>query len=155
MVSFVYADTSGEFFSGNLTVQKIMSNGTPNLIVCSKISFQSSATLVCDLTGNETGSYSAQGIITRDSGTILRQVLFQVVFGIDEFSDIAGELGLFLGWFVILISCFAFKFNEIAGIFMVNVAVIGVNLIGLIAFGPVFITSMIALSIFIAVVLER
>ena len=132
-----------------------MSNATPNLVVCSKISFQSSATLICNLTGNETGSYSGQGVITRNDETIISQVLFQLVFGIETFSDIAGDLGLFLGWFVILLSCFAFKFNEIAGIFMINVAVIGVNIIGLIAFGPVFISAMIALSIFIAVILER
>ena len=155
IITFVYSDTSGEFFSGRLQVLRLMSNGTANVVVCNKTSFQSSATLFCDLSLNKTGTYSAQGIITRDSDSFIDQLLVQIVIGINDFTDIAGDYGLFLGWLVILVSCFAFKFNEIAGIFMINVAVIGVNMIGLIHFGVVFISAMIALSIFIAVVLER
>ena len=132
-----------------------MSNGSLNVVVCNTSSVQSSATILCDLTGNESGTYSAQGIIIRTSETLIGQILVQIVFGVDDFTDIAGDYGLFLGWFIILISCFAFKFNEIAGIFMVNIAIIGVNMIGLVSFGPVFITALIALSIFIAIVLEK
>ena len=60
-----------------------------------------------------------------------------------------------MGWFIILISAFAFKFNEIAGIILVNVAIIAVNLIGLVTFGIGFISAIIAISIIILVVLER
>lgn len=155
IVSFTYIDTSGEFISGNLLVEKLLSNGSSNVIVCDVTSFQSSATVICDLTNNQSGTFSAQGTITRTSTSSTIQILVQVLFGVNDFTDIAGDYGLFLGWFIILIGCFAFKFNEIAGIFMINVTVIGVNMIGLIHFGPVFITAMVALSIFIAVILER
>ncbi len=155
IVTFVYTDTSTEFVLGNLVVERLISNGSSNVIICNQTSLQSSATLFCDLTGNESGTYSGQGIIIRESQTIGGQILIQVLFGINDFTKIVGDYGLFLGWFIILLGAFAFKFNEIAGIFMLNVTVIGVNIIGLIHFGPVFITAMIALSVFIAVVLER
>ncbi len=155
VITFSYTDTSGEFTSGSLAVERLSSNGSDNIVICNTTSFQSSATILCDITGNESGTYSAQGIIIRTTETITGQILVQVLFGTNDFTNIAGDYGLFLGWFVILIGCFAFKFNEIAGIFMINVMVIGVNIIGLIHFGPVFISAMIALSIFVAVILER
>ena len=38
-------------------------------------------------------------------------------------------LGAFLGFFIILISTFDFKFNEIAGIFMIDASIIAVSII--------------------------
>ncbi len=152
IVSFTYADTSGDFSLGRLVVEKVNASGLQNTIICSKTSTESSAIITCNLTGNSTGQYIMKGIITRDSDPFLQE---QEPFAIEDFSTISGRLGLFLGWFIILISVFAFKFNEVAGIILVNLAIIMVNLIGLIAFGYVFISAMIAISIIILVVLER
>ena len=152
IVSFVYVDTSGNFALGRLVVEKVNASALQNTIICSETSVESSAIITCNLTGNSTGQYIMRGIITRNSNPFLVQ---QEPFAIEDFSTISGRLGLFLGWFIILISVFAFKFNEVAGIILVNLAIIMVNLIGLIAFGYVFISAMIAISIIILVVLER
>jgi len=152
IVSFSYADTSEDFSLGRLVVEKVNASGLQNTIICSETSIESSAIITCNLTGNSTGRYIMRGIITRDSDPFLEQ---QKSFAIEDFSTISGRLGLFLGWFIILISVFAFKFNEVAGIILVNLAMIMVNLIGLISFGYGFISAMIAISIIILVVLER
>lgn len=152
IVSFTYLDTSGDFELGRLIVEKVNASGLQNTVVCSETSVQSSATITCNLTDNSTGQYIARGIITRD-GTA--QLVEQTSFAIEDFSTIAGRLGLFLGWFIILISVFTFKFNEVAGIILVNLSIIFVNLIGLISFGYVFISAIVAISIIILVVLER
>ena len=152
IASFTYLDTSGDFELARLIVEKVNASGLQNTVICSETSVQSSATITCNLTGNSTGQYIMRGIITRIS---VAQLVDQESFAIEDFSTIAGRLGLFLGWFVILISVFAFKFNEVAGIILINLAIIFVNLIGLIAFGYVFISAMIAISIIILVVLER
>ena len=64
-------------------------------------------------------------------------------------------LGLFLGALIILVCAFAFNFNEIAAIVLINVAVIFVNFMGLIKFGNVFVTAMVGVSIIIIAVMER
>ncbi len=152
IVSFTYLDTSGNFQLSRLIVEKVNASGLQNTIVCSKTSVQSSATITCNLTGNSTGHYIMRGIITRDGvATLVEQESFEI----EDFSTIAGRLGLFLGFFIILISVFAFKFNEVAGIILVNIAMIFVNMMGLINFGYVFISAMVAISIIILVVLER
>lgn len=152
IVSFTYLDTSGDFTSSRLIVEKVNASALQNDVVCDVSSAQSSATLTCNMTGNATGQYIARGSINRQGTSFL---VNQISFGIEDFSSTAGLLGLFLGWFVILICAFMFKFNEIAGIIMINLAVIFVNLIGLIAFGYTFISALLALSVFILVVLER
>ncbi len=152
IVSFTYLDTSGNFELARLIVEKVNASALQNNIICSETSTQSSATITCNLTGNSTGQYIARGIITRSG---VARLVEQGSFAIEDFSTIAGRLGLFMGWFIILISVFAFKFNEVAGIILVNLAIIFVNLIGIIAFGYVFISAMIAISIIILVVLER
>ncbi len=152
IVSFTYLDTSANFELARLIVEKVNASGLQNNVICSETSTQSSATITCNVTGNSTGQYIMRGIITR-SGTA--QLVEQESFAIEDFSTISGRLGLFLGWFIILIAVFAFKFNEVAGIILINLSIIFVNLIGIISFGYVFISAMVAISIIILVVLER
>jgi hypothetical protein len=66
-----------------------------------------------------------------------------------------GYYGAFLGFFLILISSFIFKWNEIAGIWAVTATIIFCNFVGLISFGYVFITSIICVAVIITGVLER
>lgn len=152
LVLFTYQDTSEDFESARLIVEKVRYNESTNLELCDISQTQSSGILSCNMSGNETGTYIAKSFIIRDGTTFLDQ---QIQFQIEDFSSAAGLLGLLLGWFVILVASFMFKFNEIAGIIMVNLAIICTNLFGLIAWGYTFISAMIAVSIIILVVLER
>lgn len=155
VVTYTYVDTSGDFTLGRLIVEKQNFSLSTNDIVCNINSTLTSATLLCNVgieTGNASGTYTARGIVNRGSDSFLLQ---QISFIIESFSEAAGLLGVLLGWFIILIAAFAFKFNEIAGIFMINAAIIFVNLIGLVSFGLVAISAIMAVSIMIVVVLER
>ena len=123
-----------------------------NTVLCNLNSSQASATLVCNITNNGTGFYLSQGFIKRGS---IETLISQINFIIETFLEVVGMLGVLLAWFLILISSFAFKFNEIAGIFMINFAVIFVNIIGLVSFGMLAISALVAVSIIIVVVMEK
>ncbi len=150
IVAFTYVDSSGSFSNARLLVrlQNLSGVGTT---ICDVNSSLTSAILNCD-TGNVTGTYTASGFITRGSDIFLVE---QITFSIQSFSSTAGLLGVLLAWFIVLISAFAFKFNEIAGIVLMNLAVIMVNLIGLVNFGYLFVFGMMGVSIIIIVLLEK
>ncbi|KKN03018.1 hypothetical protein LCGC14_1111940 [marine sediment metagenome] len=151
LLTFTYVDSSADFGFANLIVEKLRGNES-NEGICDLTSTETSAIITCNLTGNVTGLYTARAFISRSG---VSSLVAQLTFQIEDFSEVIGDLGLFLGWFLILIASFTFRFNELAGIFMVNVAAFAVNYFGLIAFGPVFLSAMVAISIIIAVVLER
>jgi len=119
--------------------------------MCNESSTLNSATLTCDV-GDEDGFYTATAYINRGAGEVLDR---QIGFQIETLSGIVGLLGLFYGFFLILVSAFVFKFNEIAGIWAMTITVFLVNIIGLINFGGVFVTAMIAVAIIITWVMER
>jgi len=150
VVTFIYIDTSGDFSLARLLVVQQNMSGLSRTI-CDVNSILASGVLTCSV-GNVSDTYTASGFITRGSEISL---VAQIIFKIQSFSDIAGLLGVFLAWFVILISAFAFKFNEIAGIVLMNIAVISVNLMGFVDFGFLFIFGMLGVSIMIIVLLEK
>ena len=156
IVTFTYSDTSSLFSSARLFVEQRNVTSSTNPIICNTTSTFSSATITCDvgiLTSNNTGSYTAVAFITRVGSS---EVIVDVInFVIETLSGVFGLLGVLLAWFIILVAAFAFKFNEIAGIFMINASIIFVNLIGLVSFGPLAISSIIAVSILIVAVLEK
>ncbi len=156
IITFTYEDISNNFTRGRLVVELQNLSSPMNLTVCNEDSSQASATIICNvgvLTNNKTGTYTARGLITRTGDGEVPVAIRNFV--IETFSSIAGLLGVFLAWFLILIASFAFKFNEIAGIFMINATIIFVNLIGLISFGMLAISAIVAVSIIIVAVLER
>ena len=104
------------------------------------------------MSGLDDGIYTARAFINRD-GT--RFLIDQLQIEINNDRGIVGNLGLMLGFFIILVASFVFKFNEIAGIIMINIALIGVNMMGLIQFGPVFITAVLAISILIIIMFKK
>ncbi len=152
IVTYTYTDTSGNFTLGTLVVERQNFSFASNTVLCNIDSPQSSATITCNITGNGTGTYVAKGFVTRAN---IETLINQFNFIIESFSQVAGFLGVLLAWFLILISSFAFKFNEIAGIFMINATVIFVNIIGLVSFGMLAISALIGVSIIIAVVMEK
>ena len=149
-VTFTYVDVSGQFTLGRLVLTRQNLSGF-STEVCNVNSTSSSSTLICG-TSNITGTYIASAFITRDSDIFLVE---QIVFNVETFATIVGLLGVFLAWFIILVSAFAFKFNEIAGIVLMNITVIMVNIIGLVNFGYLYIFGMMGVSILIIVLLER
>ena len=152
VVTYTYVDTSGNFTLGTLIVQKQNFSFSTNTNLCALNSSQASATLTCNLTSNGTGTFVAKGFVTRGS---VETLISQINFIIESFLEVVGMLGVLLAWFLILISSFAFKFNEIAGLFMINATVIFVNIIGLVSFGMLAISALIGASIIIVVVMEK
>lgn len=148
ILTWTYIDTSGIFNYSELVVSSLNYSGN-NPIVCDSNNTLSSGIITCNVTGS--GTYSAMGYVIRSN-----QILFtQFIFTAETRSGTAGYYGVFLAFFLIIIASFAFKFNEIAGIALINIVVIFCNIVGLVNFGVTFITAMIGISIIIVGVLER
>ena len=148
LLTWTYTDTSGRFNSSELIVSNLNMSGNNN-VVCDTTGSLSSQILTCNITA--AGTYSAKVYIYRDNQILIDQT----VFTFENRSSTAGYYGVFLAFFLILISAFAFKFNEIAGIVLMNVVIIFVNIVGLVNFGVIAITAILGISIFIIGVLER
>lgn len=149
ILTWTYEDISNNFSYANLTVRSLNYSGSNQPIVCTSVNTLSAGVITCNV--SNAGSYVATGYIYRISQILTDQTIFTV----QTFSSTVGYYGVFLGMFLIIISAFAFKFNEIAGIVLINAVVILCNFFGLIAFGKVFVTSFILVSILIIGVLER
>jgi hypothetical protein len=72
-------------------------------------------------------------------------------FVISAAREIFGNTGLILGWFIILTASLIFIWNPTAMVISHNIAVIFVNMIGLIDFGFTYIFTMIAVSLIIII----
>ncbi len=151
-VTYIYIDSSGNLTLARLLViQESLVNSTANSVICNETSSLTSATLSFDV-GNSSGFYVASSFIDRGFGEGLDK---QFTFQIQTLSGVVGLLGLFYGWFLILIASFMFKFNEIAGIWAVTITVFLINLTGLINFGGVFVTGTIAVALILTWIMER
>lgn len=149
-VIYTYVDSSGDFEQARLWVFEQNFSGPTINTICNSTSSQSSATITCSV--NATTTYTAISYITRSS---IEVIVDTINFTIQSISETLGLFGVFLAWFIILVASFTFKFNEIAGIWMTTIAVIFVNMIGLVAFGLVFITAIIGISIFLTIMMSR
>lgn len=144
IITYTYNDISTNLTLGRLfVIQQSLVNSSADSTICNVNSSLNSAMLTCNV-GNDSGFYTASGFITRNSIEILD---LQISFQIETLSAIVGFLGLFYGWFLILIASFMFKFNEIAGIWAITIVVLLVNIMGLINFGGVFVTSTIGVAV--------
>ena len=151
-VTYVYIDNSGDLTLARLLVIKeSLVNSTNDTVICNDTSTLFSATLSCNV-GNNSGFYVASSFINRGFGEGLDK---QFTFQIQTLSSVVGLLGLFYGWFLVLIASFMFKFNEIAGIWAVTITVFLINLTGLINFGGVFVTGTIAVALILTWIMER
>lgn len=152
IVTYVYIDSSGNLTLARLLViQESLVNSSADVTICNENSTLISATLTCNV-GSTDGFYVASGFISRNSVERLDK---QFTFQIETFSGVVGLLGLFFGWFLVLIASFMFKFNEIAGIWAVTITILLINLFGLIKFGGVFVTAILGIAIIITWLMER
>ncbi len=148
IVTYTYEDLSDIFEQGRLLVQLNNPSNTTNAVICNVTSVQSSAQLTCDVSAGLNASYVARGFITRSGNEATVNVL---TFSINTFAAVAGSLGLLMGFFMILVAAFAFKFNEIAGTWMIVITVFFVNMMGLINFGLLAVTALFGVAILITV----
>jgi hypothetical protein len=149
-ITYTYLDSNSSFAFARLYVIKV--NPTlGNIEICNISLNDTSGVLICDLTGNETGQYLAQAYVSRG----LEEFISNVVFEIESFAETAGLLGVFGAFLLILVAGFAFAYNEVAGIISINLAIIFVNIIGLVHFGMLYITAIIAVSAIMLVILRR
>jgi len=150
-VTYTYVDTSTSFTQARLLVQKVsLTNSSAYIVLCNDTSLLTAATITCAV-GTTGGFYIASAFITRTGEALDRQISFSI----ESFSSASGLLGLFFGMFLILIASFMFKFNEVAGIWATTVTIFLVNLMGLIKFGAVFVTAIIAIAIILTWVMEK
>jgi hypothetical protein len=149
ILTWTYTDTSGNFSIAQLVVQNQNLSGSTTPTICDNNNNLSSGIIICNI--SNAGTYTAYGYITRTNVIATDQT----TFNIETFSSMVGFYGVFLGFFLILISCFMFKYSEIAGIWAIVIVCLLCNIIGLIAFGTVFITAIILIGILITVILER
>lgn len=149
MVVFTYEDTSGNFSSARLLVER-QKYSSVNTVICNVTSTSTANVLTCDVSAFEDGTFIAQAFISR-SPEILQDA---IQFVKDLAKDIFGTTGLFLAWFIILTTAMTMIWNPTVGIIGVNVAVILVNLIGMASFPPLTIFALIALSITIIILME-
>lgn len=148
IATYTYIDTSGLFAQGRLLVEQENITGR-SPVVCNITSIQASAIISCNVSAY-TGSFFAQGFITRSEEKLTDSISFIVSTALATF----GEEGLFLAWFIILVSAMAFIWHPIAGIWAMTATVIFVNIIGLASFGLVWIFSLIAISIIMTVIFK-
>lgn len=156
ILSFTYTDPSSNFYSAELIATEVNYTGTasPNQIVCFEQGALSSGILSCNIT--TAGTYTAVGNIYHGTtiGSLVT-IATNLIFTVETFSSSVGYYGVFLGFFILLILGFAFKFNEIAGIWLEFVGVVFCNAVGLINFGWVFITALFCVCLLLTGVLER
>ena len=149
IATFYYNDISGSFSNASLFgYWDIPSKG--EVLVCSKNSTASSATLTCDLSAYSTGTFIVKAFITRAYPYYIASLRL-IITSIQ--SDM-GIVGLFLAFFIILVSGFAFIWHPIAGIWAINLSIIFVTLMGFAAFSPIFIFSMIFVSVILTIILK-
>ena len=152
IVTYTYIDSSSNFTLARLmVVQESLVNSSADSTICNENSTLTSASLTC-VVGSTNGFYVASSFITRNSVETLD---LQFTFQIETLSGVVGLLGLFFGWFLVLIASFMFKFNEIAGIWAITITVFLVNLFGLISFGGVFVTATIAIAVILTWIMEK
>jgi len=152
IVTYVYIDTSNDLGLARLfVIRESLTNASANIILCNENSTLSSATLTCNVS-TTTGFYTASSFITRFD---IEELDLQITFSIETLSNIVGLLGLFFGWFLILIASFMFRFNVVAGIWSITSTVFLINLMGFISFGSVFVTAVVGTAIILTWIMER
>lgn len=148
-VSYVYSDSNSTFDYSRLEVDYLNYSGG-NGVICNLTNTDATGISSCDLSNNLSGSYVAQAYTIRNG---IEYFVNSINFDISGFN--AGMIGIFGGFLIILICSFVLVWNEVAGIIMIDLGVIGVQLLGLINFGIIGVSAVIGVSVLIVIFLER
>jgi hypothetical protein len=149
-MSMNYRDSSNNFTNARFVVYRINYSGQ-NILVCNITSPLVTDTLSCNFNGIN-GSYTGIAYLTRnDIESFVSSI--NTIFPNDGRGW--GLYGVFLGLLIIMCCSFMFRYNEIAGIWLVTLAIIFINIIGFINFGVTFITATIVIAIILTVVMKQ
>jgi hypothetical protein len=151
IATLYYEDSAVDFSKVRLFIKK-NSFATADITVCDTNSSISTATLTCNLSAYNSGTFSATYYATRGG---VESIVDIIVFEMSDAIQTMGKEGLILAWFIIMTAGLIFMANMVAGIWAVNAAVIFTNVIGLAKFNPTWIFAMIAISIILTVVLKQ
>jgi len=91
-ITYEYSDTSGEFEQGRLYVIRIHPGNSSIEHICNLTSSGSAAVLICDLTGEENGTYIASGYITRTEERLVEREIFNKIRDIVNTISLDGVL---------------------------------------------------------------
>jgi len=149
IVTYKYIDSSGGVTQGRLLVVLTNYSGS-DVIICNLTSSLRSGTLSCNVSGYN-GTFTATGFISKSPEIVEKIITFSIAVA----KDIFGNTGLLMGWFIILVAAMTAIFNKIAGIWTTILAVVMVNMIGLITFSSLFVFSLIGLGVLLTVVLKN
>lgn len=148
---WIYIDSSGNFTQGRLYVERINNSGQPT-VICNSTSGLSTSAITCDLSSFSSGSFIAKGYITRGS----TEKAYSIIrFDINDAIEIFGREGLFLAWFLILVGAMVVLYNPIVGLWLTSFITLGVNLLGLVDLGTVWITGLFLITIIISAISAR
>jgi hypothetical protein len=149
-VSYSYSDISSNFTGARLYVYRLNYSGQ-NVLVCNTTSALTTDTINCNF-GGINGTYVSRAYLTRNNVEAFIDSLTRTFpFDINGW----GLYGVMLGFFIIVLCAFAFKFNEIAGIWLTFLAVVFVNTVGFINFGWLFVSATLAVAIILTVVMKQ
>lgn len=141
IVTFTYIDASGATNYGRLLVTKSSMNNATIATICDDSSTNPSAILNCNVTGYD-GYMIAKGYIDSDDN-----IVEIINFVISTAKEIFDQVGLIIGFFIILTAGMAFIWNPIAGILAINASMWFVSMIGFISFSPLFLFSIAGVSL--------
>lgn len=141
IVTYSYTDTNTTFESSRFEVYE-EKYSTDDVLICNTTSTLESTNINCDVS-SYSGNFIARGYITRDGVEILVDTYR---FSSGTGKDLFGMLGVLLGWFIILTSAMVFAHHPIPAIIMTNIAIIFVNIIGLVHFGGIFLFGIFSVS---------
>lgn len=148
LVTFSYIDSTDATEFADLLVIQEFSNNNTIVIICNTSSIMPSATLTCDMTGYE-GTFLAEGGIGRTNNIV--KIL---TFAISTIKEVLGNLGLLLGFFIVLVAGMAFIWNPVAGVVGINTALWFVSIIGLVSLPFIFLFSILGVSILAIILLK-
>jgi hypothetical protein len=148
LVTYTYIDTSGTTHYGRLLVELQNPSGLARTI-CDVNNTASSATLLCNVTGWN-GTIVSYGYISRSP----EQLVGLLNSFINSARDIFGDGGLIMGFLILAAIALITIYNPTVQIISLNVALIMLNIIGLMSLSPIFIFGFLSVSILILIVLK-
>lgn len=150
IVTYNYVDLTDKLLRGRIIVEQIRNSNT-SLIVCNLSLVQPSASINCNLSAYTSGTFIAKGYLETASES---KFAVSISFLISDAAGILDNSAVIMGWFIILTVGLAFIWNPTVDIIAVNMAVIFVNVIGLVTFAPVWIYGMLGVSILIILLMR-
>lgn len=146
LVSYQYIDSLPTFTQGRLYIELINATGN-NKVLCNSTSALSTALLTCNLAG-QNGTIQALAYNTREGIETLDKT---ILVTLSKVAETFGFTGVLIAFFIVLVSGMAFMWGIAAGVIAIDVALLLIQILGLVSFGWVFLFSMFIISIIVII----